>query len=1582
MGLPSPLSRTVGYNSQKKVPVPTRSHIMTPKWKNPGLGRLLAALLLFGIIGLFWPGFGSGEGVGGVSLRPPLYQRQVAFVDTSVQDSAGLIAGLDPAVVIVRVDPKRDGVEQMQEWLRGQRQVGVIHVMAHGRPGVLRLGTSRLNAMSIRGRHADALAAVGMALGEPGDLLIYGCWFGAGRRGREAVRELARATGADVAASDDPTGSSELGGDWELEIHDGEISAGVAIDAKTRAEWGEILQGICDRTPQVRDRLLEAVRENQYDRYRLIGCRDVTAEHLSTITRLNLEHPHYYQRITALKEDDLSGLTDLRVLSIGNNNFVDLPEGIFRDLSSLERLYLQNSGLHSLPERIFNGLSSLQELFLHDNFLTELPEGLFQGLDSLWALVLYRNEFSVLPEGIFRGLSALQTLSLFGNDLNTLPEGIFRGLSSLRTLLLSSNDLDILPEGVFQGLDRLRYLWLQHNSLRDLPEGIFRGLDVLQRLALNTNLLQTLPEGVFKELDVLGTLWLHANNFAALPEGVLDGVIDTLGTGPDFLGLYVSSDLKAELAFSSTAQIADPGAAVKVTATLSRPLPVTVSVPFRVGGTAAADDFGNLSPDQDTGLLFQAGETRKQIDLTLLGDEDSRGRTVVLTLGGLSEISLHRSDGVASDTSRLSADVLVDRPLEGAVHTVTISDSEGDPVPGPSGICDRTPQVREALLEATGSSTCTEVTAAHLGSLTRLDLSESHITALQAGDFQHLDALEELILSSNALTSVPAGTFHGLNTLKILDLSENRLLFSLSERLFGSLNALEELNLTGNSLGAVPEQIFHGLSSLRELSLGRNSLRRLPEGVFQGLSSLESLWLSRNFLRELPPGVFRGLHSLRELSLQTNRLHRLPDRIFGGLGNLESLWLDRNRLRELPPGVFRGLHSLEKLILGNRKLTVLPGGLFDDVLDTLKDLFHSSDIAVINFAMTTQTPAPGSTARVEVILSRALPVAVHVPFILGGSATPDDYSGLSPSPEDGFLFRAGETRKEIVFTLRKNTSSRDKTLALILGDLAEVGLRRSDGASANAPNLRPNTFVRYPSARRPTHTVTIVGSGSGGGGPESGLDLFIPVILTSTGLNNAFFTSEMTLTNRGFLEAKLNYTYAAHAGGGSGTASEVLPPGHQRIVPDAVEHLQNLGIPIPATGNRIGTLRVEVEGSSEVSVVVRTTTAVPDGRAGLAYPAIPGREGFHETVYLCGLRQNRQDRSNVAFQNMGTSAEGPITVRTTVFSGAADGPGPRVLRDVTLEPGGFHQYSGVLGQVANGYVKVEKVEGTAPFYAYGVINDQANSDGSFVFPVSESALAGTRGQTLPVVLERGPFVSELTVTNFSDAPETLEIDFAADGIQSDDRMVSFSMPIPAGRQHIIPDFIEYARQQEIAGLGSRGGGLAGPLFVTAPTGNMTGIVVGARTGASGRNGQYSLFYNAVPQGGAFTESAWVYALQQNAENRSNLALVNTGEVDDSPSVFSIEIYNGETGQLAETLSGVSVAARRWHQINRILGYASGTSQGYVRITKLSGNNPFWAYGVINDGGSPGQRSGDGAYLPASSASIIEADRRTDAPALD
>ena len=483
--------------------------------------------------------------------------------------------------------------------------------------------------------------------------------------------------------------------------------------------------------------------------------------------------------------------------------------------------------------------------------------------------------------------------------------------------------------------------------------------------------------------------------------------------------------------------------------------------------------------------------------------------------------------------------------------------------------------------------------------------------------------------------------------------------------------------------------------------------------------------------------------------------------------------------------------------------------------------------------------------------------------------------------------------------------------------------------------------------------------------------LFVPVILSAAGRSNSLFTSELTLTNRGDQDVKLDYSYSANRGEGSGAASDVLPAGRQRVETDALTYLRGLGVPIPETGNRIGTLRVEARLGSEVEAVVRTTTMVPEGRAGLAYLGVAEEEGFEEAVYLCGLRQNSRDRSNVAFQNMGAEEEGAITLRTTVFSGESTDTNARVLEEITLEPGGFHQYSGLLGVLESvggdrqGYVKVERVEGRAPFYAYGVINDQANSDGSFIFPVAASSLEGRAGQTLPVIVETSAFTSELTVTNFSEEPRRLDFQFVAEGIEATGNAAGFRMRLEAGRQEIIAEVVDELRRRGVAGLGSGSRALAGAVFATAVEGDMSGIVIGARTGSEGGGGQYSVFYNAVPFGEAFSREAWVDGLQQNQENRSNLALVNTGEVDGSASVFHLEIYDGETGLLAETVVTKPIPARGWHQINGILGsYAPETRQGYIRIEKVSGENPFLAYGVVNDGGAPGERSGDGAYLPS------------------
>ena len=269
--------------------------------------------------------------------------------------------------------------------------------------------------------------------------------------------------------------------------------------------------------------------------------------------------------------------------------------------------------------------------------------------------------------------------------------------------------------------------------------------------------------------------------------------------------------------------------------------------------------------------------------------------------------------------------------------------------------------------------------------------------------------------------------------------------------------------------------VFDGLSALRHLDLDENSLNSLPVDIFDELSALRYLDLEENSLSSLPVGAFNGLSALETLNLQGNSLSSLSVSVFGGLSALRDMDLRGNSLRSLPVGIFDGLSALESLDLEDNQLTTLSQGIFDDVLDTLQYLYVDASLkATVNFGATAQDAAAGATVRIPVSLSRALPVAVRVIYTVGGTATASDYTNLQTPHE--LLFLAGETSKEIVFTLLEDADTTAETVLLTLGDFDDIKLHKSDGSGPDA-NLRSNRLFNLPQQR--VHTVTITASGEG-----------------------------------------------------------------------------------------------------------------------------------------------------------------------------------------------------------------------------------------------------------------------------------------------------------------------------------------------------------------------------------------------------------------------------------------------------------------------------------------------------------------------
>ena len=245
-----------------------------------------------------------------------------------------------------------------------------------------------------------------------------------------------------------------------------------------------------------------------------------------------------------------------------------------------------------------------------------------------------------------------------------------------------------------------------------------------------------------------------------------------------------------------------------------------------------------------------------------------------------------------------------------------------------SGVCDRTPQVRDALVAIVGGGvTCADVTADQLGRISVLSLGSERIETLQSGDFAGLTSLEQLDLYDNNLTALPPNIFAGLTNLRQLNLWHNDLA-TLSPNVFTDLTNLRVLDLDDNDFTDIPPDVFAGLTNLQTMWLNDTRLTTLPSGIFVGLTSLEYLVVSGNEFTTLPPDVFANLTSLETLSLRNNFLTTLPPDIFSGLTNLQTLLLHDNHLTALPPDIFTDLTNLGSLYLHENNLAALPPDIF------------------------------------------------------------------------------------------------------------------------------------------------------------------------------------------------------------------------------------------------------------------------------------------------------------------------------------------------------------------------------------------------------------------------------------------------------------------------------------------------------------------------------------------------------------------------------------------------------------------------------------------------------------------------------
>ncbi len=225
---------------------------------------------------------------------------------------------------------------------------------------------------------------------------------------------------------------------------------------------------------------------------------------------------------------------------------------------------------------------------------------------------------------------------------------------------------------------------------------------------------------------------------------------------------------------------------------------------------------------------------------------------------------------------------------------------------------------------------------------------------------------------------------------------------------------------------------------------------------------------------------------------------------------------------------------------------------------------------------------------------------------------------------------------------------------------------------------------------------------------------------------------------------------------------------------------------------------------------------------------------------------------------------------------------------------------------------------------------------------------------VPVVLEAAGlggsrYTSDLTLVSRAAAPTDVVLSYtASQGSGSGFARVTLA----AGEMRVLSGVVDWLRGQGLP-IPADGSTQVGTLLATFRGVADAGLVAaGARSFTADPLGSGGTFGLYAPAASTTTTKATIIGLQQNATQRSNLAVVNAGP---DPVTLHIQLV-GPNGEALTSPSDQTLAGYGWTQFNEPL--LSQAASGIAVITRISGASPFSAYGVLNDA-----VTSDGSYIP-------------------
>ncbi|PZD72635.1 Leukotoxin [Acaryochloris thomasi RCC1774] len=152
-------------------------------------------------------------------LQRPALKQTLVIVDSNVDQLQMLLDDVSPHSHVVVLRPDQDGISQISAALEHYDRPIDLHLVSHGSAGRLQLGNTELSFETLE-QHLEQIKSWSQVL-KGADLHIYGCQVAKGATGHLFLQQLHQLTGANISASSQSIGRTNLEAHWELDVQVG-----------------------------------------------------------------------------------------------------------------------------------------------------------------------------------------------------------------------------------------------------------------------------------------------------------------------------------------------------------------------------------------------------------------------------------------------------------------------------------------------------------------------------------------------------------------------------------------------------------------------------------------------------------------------------------------------------------------------------------------------------------------------------------------------------------------------------------------------------------------------------------------------------------------------------------------------------------------------------------------------------------------------------------------------------------------------------------------------------------------------------------------------------------------------------------------------------------------------------------------------------------------------------------------------------------------------------------------------------------------------------------------------------------------